>query len=97
MSRIHEIAMFENGDNQSTAPMPSFAAYADDVRLFTINGELIVQVELDIMKRGKWSITGSDRFDFYHYGEEEFPSAYEAIEYALALMCIPLSELEEVM
>jgi hypothetical protein len=97
MSVIHEIAMFENGDNRSTDPMPSFAAYADDVRLFTIDGELIVQVEKTKRHHEVWYISASDHLNCYPHRDERFMSAYEAIEYALALMNIPLSELEEVM
>lgn len=94
MSVIHEIAMFENGDNRSTDPMPSFAAYADDVRLFTIDGELIVQVQFD---DSYWHITGSDHFNWYRERGQGFATALYAIEYALIMMNIPLSELEEVM
>jgi len=94
MPVIHSIQMFEDGDDRSAMPMPEFAQWADDVRLFTADAELIVQVQFDDTS---WRITGSDHFDWYKQSDESFRNAYEAIEYALALMLIPVSELEEAM
>lgn len=89
MTSIHSIQMSENGDDRSTDPMPSFAAYADEVRLFTIDAELIVSVESD---GGYWTINGSDHFDWISYSDEPWSDAKSAVEYALHIMCIPLQE-----
>lgn len=92
-SAIHSVQYCDSTQNLDITGSPSRERDANEVRVWTADAERVVVVEKFLSL--SWHITGSDHFNWTEHDSEGFRTARDAIVYALGLMGIPESELDE--
>ncbi len=110
MKTVHGVQFLDKLTNRIITSSPYAHQDANEVRAWTATGELVVAVSRSYLyypgettsdsgwTEYFWSISGSDMLpDWTNQAEQEFSSWRDAMEYALAAMEIPVTELDNVL